>query len=153
MKRHRGQFFYFLIILFIFSCGNVDRTSRRHGAQVVRGLAQAESQDFVTKVEVDPSKKMSITILNKSAVLQTIGMILPDMEVTKEGAVIWSTNNLEKIQTIYELELNPQSEGKIIELPLDFESSDVGAYRLEMTRVVSNPRSLPVPQAVEFEVR
>ena len=153
MKHHLGQFFYFFIFSLMFSCGGADMMSRIDGAQVVRGLAQAESQDFVTKVEVEPSKKMSITILNKSTSVQTVGMIVPDMEVTKEGSVIWSTDNLVRMQSIYELELNPKSEGKIMELPLDFESSDRGTYRLEMTRVVSNPHSLPVPQSVEFEIR
>lgn len=137
----------------MFSCGNADMLNRVDGTQVVRGLAQAESLDFVTKVEVDTSKKMSITILNQSATDQTVGMIMPEMEVTKEGSVIWSTNNLEKMQSVYEVALKPQSEGKIMELPLDFQSMDKGAYHLELTRVVSNPHSLPVPQSVEFEIR
>src|SRR3989344_4969905 len=150
MKRHLSQFFYFPTLIFIFSCGNADMVNRIDGAQVVRGLAQAESQDFVTKVEVDASKKMSISILNKSGTTQKIGMILPDMEIKKEGAVVWSTHNLVSFQAIYEKELSPQSEEKIMEIPLDFEPSDRGAYSLEISRVVSNPSSLPVPQSVEF---
>lgn len=152
MHRLFCQFFYFLSFVLMFSCGGADISNRIEGAQVVRGLAQAESQDFVTKVEVDASKKMSITILNKSATAQTIGMIMPDMEIKKEGAVVWSTNNLVSMQAIYEKELSPQSEEKIIELPLDFEPSDRGAYSLELTRVVSNP-SLPMPHSVDFEIR
>ncbi len=127
--------------------------NRINSAQVVRGLAQAESQDFATKVEVDASKIMSITILNKSTSSQMIGMIMPDMEIKKEGAVVWSTDNLVRMQAIYEKEIPPQAEEKIMAVPLDFEPSDLGAYRLEITRVVSNPGSLPMPQSVEFEVR
>ncbi|MBI2646548.1 MAG: hypothetical protein HYW85_05940 [Deltaproteobacteria bacterium] len=127
--------------------------SRMDGAQVVRGLAQAESLDFITKVEVDTSKKMSITILNRSGTSQKIGMIMPDMEIQKEGAVVWSTKNRERGLPVYEAELPDQSETKIIEMSLDFQPPDRGMYSLELTRVVSNPNTLPVPQAVAFEVR
>ena len=137
----------------MFSCGSADILNRMDGAQVVRGLAQAESLDFITKVEVDSSKKMSITILNRSGTPQKIGMIMPDMEIQREGAVVWSTKNREHMMPVYEMDLDKDSEKKIMEVSLDFEPSDRGAYQLELTRVVSNPGSLPMPKSVEFEVR